>query len=160
MGASDDTQKATKSSTGRGTTSTGFSKEEREAMRERAKEVKAEARRGSRGKRDGESDLLAKIAEMTGQDKAMATRIHEIVKANAPDLEPKTWYGFPAYAKDGKVLCFFQPAAKFGERYASFGFNDNANLDAGNMWPTSFALKDLTAAEEKKLATLVKKAAR
>jgi uncharacterized protein YdhG (YjbR/CyaY superfamily) len=157
-------QKATQKSAKRTTASkksTGFTDAERAAMRERAKEVKAEARRSSRGKKaDGESALLAKIAEMSEHDRAMASRLHEIVKANAPDLEPKTWYGFPAYAKDGKVLCFFQPADRFDERYASFGFNDVANLDDGNMWSTSFALKDLTAAEEKKIAALVRKAVR
>jgi uncharacterized protein YdhG (YjbR/CyaY superfamily) len=110
------------------------------------------------GKKDGEADVLAKIAEMPKRDRAMAKRLHEIVKANAPDLSPRTWYGMPAYAKDGKVVCFFRPAHKFKSRYATFGFNDNANLDQGAMWPTSFALKDLTAAEEKKISSLVKKA--
>jgi uncharacterized protein YdhG (YjbR/CyaY superfamily) len=123
-------------------------------MKERAKELKAE-----KSKADGESDVLAKIAEMPKADRAMATRIHKIVKASAPDLMPRTWYGMPAYAKDGKVMCFFQSAAKFKSRYATFGFNDSANLDKGAMWPTSFALKELTAAEEKKIGALVKKAA-
>jgi len=137
----------------------GFTDEERAAMRERAREVKAEARRGSKkGKADGESDVLAKIAEMKGPDRAMAKRIHAIVKASAPDLSPRTWYGMPAYAKDGNVVCFFQSAEKFKSRYATFGFNDKANLDHGAMWPTAFALKELTAAEEAKIAALVKKA--
>jgi uncharacterized protein YdhG (YjbR/CyaY superfamily) len=139
-------------------TQKGFTAEEKAAMRERAREVKAEARRG-RKKADGEADVLAKIAEMPKADRAMAERIHEIVKASAPDLTPRTWYGMPAYSKDGKVVCFFQSAAKFMSRYATFGFNDKANLDEGAMWPTSFALKKLTAAEEKKLGALVKKAA-
>jgi uncharacterized protein YdhG (YjbR/CyaY superfamily) len=127
-----------------------FTDEERAAMKERAKELKAEA---------GESDVLAKIAEMPQPDRAMAERLHEIVKASAPALSPKTWYGMPAYAnKDGKVVCFFQSAQKFNARYATLGFNDAANLDEGAMWPTSFALKELTAAEEAKIGALVKKA--
>jgi uncharacterized protein YdhG (YjbR/CyaY superfamily) len=134
--------------------SKGFTPEERAAMKERAAELKAEAR-----KADGESTLLAKVGEMTGRDRAMAERIHEIVKATAPSLMPKTWYGMPAWAnKDGKVVCFFQDAAKFNSRYATFGFSDQANIDAGAMWPTSFALMELTTADEKKIATLVKKA--
>ena len=132
--------------------SKGFTAEEKAAMRERAKEAK--------GKGDGESDVLAKIAEMGQPDRAMAERIHAIVKASGPDLAPKTWYGMPAYAKAGKVVCFFQPAEKFKARYSTLGFSDTANLDAGAMWPTSFALKELTPAEEKKIAALVKKAAR
>jgi len=131
-----------------------FTAEERAAMRERAREVKRA------GKGDGESDLLAKIAEMKGSDRAMAGRIHALVRAAAPELEPRTWYGMPAWAKDGKVLCFFQSAAKFKARYATFGFSDRAGLDAGAMWPTSFALTELTPADEKKIAALVKKAAR
>src|ERR671910_2155382 len=126
-----------------------FTDEERAAMKERAKELKAEA---------GESDVLAKIAEMPKPDRAMGKRLHEIIKASAPALSPKTWYGMPAYAKDGKVVCFFQSADKFKSRYATLGFNDAANLDKGAMWPTSFALKELTAAEEKKIVALVKKA--
>jgi uncharacterized protein YdhG (YjbR/CyaY superfamily) len=122
-------------------------------MKERAKELKAE-----KSKADGESDVLAKIAEMPRADRAMAKRIHAIVKASAPDLTPRTWYGMPAYTKDGNVVCFFQSAAKFKSRYATFGFNDSANLDKGAMWPTSFAMKKLTAAEEKKIGALVKKA--
>jgi uncharacterized protein YdhG (YjbR/CyaY superfamily) len=141
------------------TRSTGFSDDERAAMKERAQELKAEARRG-KDKAAGESDVLAKIAEMPGPDRAMAKRLHAIVKASAPDLSPKTWYGMPAYARDGKVVCFFQSAAKFKARYSTFGFSDEANLDAGAMWPTSFALKTLAAADEKKISALVKKAVR
>ena len=134
--------------------SKGFTLEERAAMKERAAELKAEAR-----KADGESTLLAKVAEMKGKDRALAKRIHEIVTATAPSLLPKTWYGMPAWAnKDGKVVCYFQDAAKFNSRYATFGFSDQANIDAGAMWPTSFALTELTAAAEKKIATLVTKA--
>jgi uncharacterized protein YdhG (YjbR/CyaY superfamily) len=131
----------------------GFTADERAAMRERAKELKAAA-----GKADGEKDVLAKIAEMPDADREMAERIHALVMATAADLSPRTWYGMPAYTKDGKVVCFFQSAHKFKSRYATLGFSDNAHLDKGDMWPTSFALKGLTAAEEKKIATLVKKA--
>jgi uncharacterized protein YdhG (YjbR/CyaY superfamily) len=135
-----------------------FTKEERAAMRERARELKAEARR-SKGREDGERDLQEKIAEMPKTDRVMATRIHEIVTASAPNLVPKTWYGMPAYANDeGKVVCFFQSADKFKSRYATFGFNAEAKLDVGSMWATSFALTKLTAADEKRIATLVKKA--
>ena len=133
--------------------SKGFTAEERAAMKERAKEQKAEAQ-----KADGERAVLAKIAEMQGLDRAMAEQLHEIIKANAPDLSPKTWYGMPAYARDGKVVCFFQSAEKFNSRYATFSFNDEANLDDGTMWPTAFALKKLTADDEKKIGALVKKA--
>jgi uncharacterized protein YdhG (YjbR/CyaY superfamily) len=134
--------------------STGFTAEERAAMKERAQELKAEARRA-----DGEKALLAKIAEMPEPDRAMAERLHAIITASVPELLPKTWYGMPAYAdQDGKVVCYFTPASKFTERYATFGFNDTANLDEGNMWPTSFALKDLTGAEEAKIEALVKQA--
>jgi uncharacterized protein YdhG (YjbR/CyaY superfamily) len=133
--------------------STGFSAEERAAMRERAQELKAEA-----AKADGEKALLAKIAEMPDADRAMAERIHAVITATAPSLSPKTWYGMPAYAKDGKVVCFFQSADKFKARYATFGFSDEANLDKGAMWPTSWALKELTAADEAKIGTLVRKA--
>jgi uncharacterized protein YdhG (YjbR/CyaY superfamily) len=151
------TQKSAKSTTGK--TSKGFTAEERAAMKERAQELKAEARRGPRAaKGDGESDVLAKIAEMQKPDRAMAERLHAIVKASAPALAPRTWYGMPAYAKDGKVVCFFQSAQKFNSRYATFGFSDVANLDKGAMWPTSFALKELNAAEEAKIGALVKKA--
>ena len=135
--------------------STGFSAEERAAMRERAREAKA-----SKGREAGERDLLAKIAEMSEPDRSMAERIHAVVTATAPDLAPRTWYGMPAYAKDGAVLCFFQPAAKFSSRYATFGCNDNARLDDGTMWPTSWALTEVTPATEKKIAQLVKKAVR
>ena len=143
--------------TATGKKSKGFTDEERAAMKERAKELKAEER-ASRNKADGESDLLAKIAEMPGPDRAMAKRLHAIVTASAPDLWPKTWYGMPAYARDGKVVCYFQSAEKFNARYATFGFNDTANLDEGAMWPTSFALKKLTAVEEARIAALVKQA--
>jgi uncharacterized protein YdhG (YjbR/CyaY superfamily) len=149
MSAKKATQKSTKS--------TGFTAEERAAMRERAKELKAEAR-ADRNRADGERDVLAKIAEMKGSDRTMAKRVHAIVKASAPDLMPKTWYGMPAYAKDGKVVCFFQDAGKFDSRYATFGFSDQANLDEGAMWPTSYALKKLTSADEKRIGALVKKA--
>jgi uncharacterized protein YdhG (YjbR/CyaY superfamily) len=143
--------------TATGKKSKGFTDEERAAMKERAKELKAEER-ASRNRADGESDLLAKIAELPGPDRAMAKRLHAVVTASAPDLWPKTWYGMPAYARDGKVVCYFTPASKFKERYATFGFNATANLDEGNMWPTSFALKKLTAADEKRIAALVKQA--
>jgi uncharacterized protein YdhG (YjbR/CyaY superfamily) len=136
--------------------SAGFTAEERAAMKERARELKAEATRSK--KADGESELLAKIAEMPDADRAIAEQIHAIVTASAPELWPKTWYGMPAYAKDGKVVCFFQSAEKFKARYATFGFNDKANLDEGNMWPTAFALTKLTAAEEAQIEALVKKA--
>jgi uncharacterized protein YdhG (YjbR/CyaY superfamily) len=137
--------------------SKGFTAEEKAAMKERAKELKAEER-WKKDKAAGEADVLAKIAEMKGSDRTMAKRIHALVKESAPELMPRTWYGMPAYAKDGKVLCYFQDAGKFKSRYATFGFNDVANLDDGNMWTTSFALKKLTATEEKKIAALVKKA--
>ena len=137
--------------------SKGFTDEEKAAMKERAKELKAEAR-ASKDRAAGESDLLAKIAELPNPDRAMAKKLHAIVTGSAPDLWPKTWYGMPAYAKDGKVVCYFTPASKFQSRYATFGFNDTAKLDDGNLWPTSFALKKLTAAEEKRIAALVKKA--
>jgi uncharacterized protein YdhG (YjbR/CyaY superfamily) len=138
--------------------SKGFTEEERAAMRERAREQKAEAR-AEKNRAEGESAVLAKISEMQGPDRAMAERLHEIVKASAPDLSPKTWYGMPAYAKDGKVVCYFQAAQKFDSRYATLGFNDAANLDEGAMWPTSFALKELTAAEEARIGALVRRAA-
>jgi uncharacterized protein YdhG (YjbR/CyaY superfamily) len=138
-------------------TKKGFTAEERAAMRERAKELKAEER-ASKNRAEGEKDLLEKIAEMPKPDRVIAQRFHEIVTASAPDLMPKTWYGMPAYAKEGKVVCFFRSADKFKERYAMFGFNDIANLDDGAMWPVAFALKELTAADEAKIAKLVKKA--
>jgi uncharacterized protein YdhG (YjbR/CyaY superfamily) len=154
-----DTRKSAKSTTASDRKSKGFTAEERAAMKERAQELKAEARRGSRAKKaDGESDVLAKIAEMPEPDRAMAERLHALVKASAPALSPKTWYGMPAYAKDDKVVCFFQSAHKFKSRYATIGFSDKANLDEGAMWPTYFALKELTAAEEARIAALVKKA--
>jgi uncharacterized protein YdhG (YjbR/CyaY superfamily) len=137
--------------------SKGFTAEERAAMRARAQELKAEAR-ANKNKAEGERDVLAKIAEMREPERAMAKRFHAIVTASAPDLAPKTWYGMPAYAKDGKVVCFFQSAEKFKTRYATFGFSDEAKLDEGAMWPTSFALKELTAAQEKKIGALVQKA--
>ncbi len=155
MSAKKATQRSTKSTTAAGKKSTGFTDDERAAMKERAQELKAEAR-----KADGESALLAKVAEMPEPDRTMGKRLHAIVKASAPDLSPKTWYGMPAYAKDGKVVCFFQSADKFKSRYATFGFSDEANLDNGAMWPTSFALKELTAKEEAKIGALVKKAVR
>jgi uncharacterized protein YdhG (YjbR/CyaY superfamily) len=153
MSAKKATQKSAKSTTASRKTSKGFTAEERAAMKERAQELKAAA-----DKADGESAVLAKIAEMPEPDRAMAKRLHAIIKAGAPALSSKTWYGMPAYAKDGKVVCFFQSAHKFKSRYATFGFNDAANLDEGAMWPTSFALKELTATEEAKIAALVKKA--
>ena len=137
--------------------SDGFTAEEKAAMKERAKELKAEARANQK-REEGEKDLLEKVAEMPESDRAMAERIHELITENAPDLWPKTWYGMPAYARDGKVVCFFQAASKFNARYATFGFNDTANLDEGAIWPTSFALKELTAEGEKKIVALVKKA--
>jgi uncharacterized protein YdhG (YjbR/CyaY superfamily) len=161
MSAENDTQKSAKGTAASGEKSKGFTPEERAAMKERAQELRAEARRGPRGKKikaDGEADVLAKIAEMQASDRAMAERLHSLIKDSAPELSPKTWYGMPAYAKDGKVVCFFQSAEKFKSRYATLGFNDKANLDDGAMWPTSFALKELTATEEKKIAALVKKA--
>ena len=152
-----DTQKSAKSTTATGNKSKGFTAEERAAMKERAKELKAEER-ASKNRAEGERDMLAKIAEMPGPDRAMAKRLHAIIKANAPALWPKTWYGMPAYAKDGKVVCFFQSAQKFKTRYATFGFSDSANLDEGSLWPVAFALKELTAAEEARILALVKKA--
>jgi uncharacterized protein YdhG (YjbR/CyaY superfamily) len=153
------TQRSAKTTTATGKKSKGFTAEERAAMKERAQELKADARRGPRaGKADGESAVLAKIAEMPEPDRAMAERLHAIVKASAPALSPRTWYGMPAYAKDGKVVCYFTAASKFKSRYATFGFNDAANLDEGAMWPTSFALTKLTATEEARISALVKKA--
>jgi uncharacterized protein YdhG (YjbR/CyaY superfamily) len=136
--------------------SKAFSDEEKAAMKERAREQKAAGRRA--GKADAESDVLAKIAEMEESDRAMAERLHAVVKASAPELSPKTWYGMPAYAKDGKVVCFFQSAQKFKTRYATFGFSDRAKLDEGAMWPTAFALTELTAADEERIGALVKRA--
>src|SRR6058998_958920 len=153
------TQKSAKSTTAIGKKFKGFTDEERVAMKERAQELKAEARRGPRAKKaDGESDVLAKIAEMPKPDRAMAERLHAIIKASASALSPRTWYGMPAYAKDGNVVCFFQSAHKFKARYATFGFSDKANLDEGALWPVAFALKELTAADEARISALVKKA--
>ena len=149
------TQQSAKRATGKA--AKGFTDEERAAMKERAQELKAEAR-ADKDKADGESAVLAKIAEMQGSERAMAERLHGIIRASAPALSPKTWYGMPAYAKGGKIVCFFQSAQKFKSRYATFGFNDAANLDEGAMWPTSFALKELTKAEEVRIGALVKKA--
>src|SRR2546430_11252223 len=146
-----DTQTSTKSTPQSKRRSTGFTDEERGAMKDRVKELKAAA--------DGESDVLAKIAEMPAPDRAMAKRIHAIIKASAPALSPRTWYGMPAYAKDGNVLCFFQSAQKFKTRYATFGFSDKAHLDEGTMWPNAFALTKLTADDEARIGALVKKAA-
>jgi uncharacterized protein YdhG (YjbR/CyaY superfamily) len=152
-----DTEKSAKSTTAKGKSYDGFTDEERGAMKERAKELKAEAR-AKKGKADGERDVLAKIAEMPEPDRAMAERLHEIVKASAPALSPRTWYGMPAYANQaGKVVCFFTPASKFKDRYATFGFNADANLDDGTMWPTAYALT-LTKADEAAIGKLVKKA--
>ena len=151
MSPKKNTRESARSTTARRKKSKGFTDEERAAMKERAQELKA-------SKADGESDVLAKIAEMPKSDRAMAKRLHSIIKDSAPSLSPRTWYGMPAYAQDGKVVCFFQSAAKFKARYATFGFSDKANLDKGAMWPTAFALKELTAAEEAKVAALVKKA--
>jgi uncharacterized protein YdhG (YjbR/CyaY superfamily) len=155
----EDTRKSGKRTTATDKKFEGFTDEERGAMKERAKELKAAVGRGPpAGKADGERDVLAKIAEMPGPDRALAERLHAIITASAPALSPKTWYGMPAYAKDGKVVCFFTSADKFKSRYATFGFNDAANLDEGTMWPTSFALTELTAADEARIAALVKKA--
>ena len=159
MSLKKDTQESPKSTTAINKKSNGFTDEERAAMRERAQELKAAARRGSRaGNGDGEADVLAKIAEMPERDRVMAERLHAIIKASAPALSPRTWYGMPAYAMDGNVVCFFQSAQKFKARYATFGFSDEANLDEGAMWPTSFALKELTTTEEARIGALVKKA--
>ena len=157
MSPKKETQKSTQSAAASNEESNGFTDEERAAMKERAKELKAEART-NKNKAEGESDVLAKIAEMPEADRVMAERIHAIIKASAPALAPKTWYGMPAYARDGKIVCFFQSAQKFNARYATLGFNDIANLDEGAMWPTAFALKELTAAEEARISELVKKA--
>jgi uncharacterized protein YdhG (YjbR/CyaY superfamily) len=157
MSAKKATQKSAKSTTATNKKSKGFTDEERAAMKERVRELKAEAGR-KKSREDGERDVLAKIAEMPKADRAMAKKVHAIVKASAPALMPRTWYGMPAYAKDDKVVCFFQSAQKFKSRYATLGFSDEANLDRGAIWPTAFALKELTAAEEAKIGTLVKKA--
>lgn len=155
------TQKPAKSTASAAGPSVSFTDEERDAMKERAKELKASARRGSRADKAAEEEaaVVAKIAEMQDSDRAMAERIHAVVKATAPDLAPKLWYGMPAYARDGKVVCFFQSAEKFKARYATLGFSDQAHLDEGSMWPTSYALTELTAADEARIGTLVKNAA-
>jgi uncharacterized protein YdhG (YjbR/CyaY superfamily) len=150
-------QRSARSTTAANAKSDGFTAEERAAMKQRSSELKAAAR-ARNGSADGESDVLAKIAEMTEADRAIAERLHAIVKASAPDLSPRTWYGMPAYAKDGKVLCFFKPGEKFKTRYATLGFSDKANLDEGDMWPVEFALKELTATEEARITALLKKA--
>jgi uncharacterized protein YdhG (YjbR/CyaY superfamily) len=154
-----DAQKPARSTTAKKKTSGGFTADERAAMKDHAQELKTAARRGPRAaKADGEGDVLAKIAEMPEPDRARAERIHAIVKASAPALSPRTWYGMPAYAKDGKIVCFFQPAQKFKTRYATLGFNDVANLDEGTMWPIAYALTELTAADEARIGALVKQA--
>src|SRR5260221_13699951 len=151
-------QKSIKSSTATATKPGGFTPEERAAMRDRVKEVKGSVRRGPSGAKADESDVLVKIAEMTPSDRAMGERVHALIRANAPALTPRLWYGMPAYAKDGNVVCFFRGAQKFKTRYATLGFSDKANLDEGTMWPTDFALTKLTAADEARIAALVKKA--
>jgi uncharacterized protein YdhG (YjbR/CyaY superfamily) len=154
-----DTQRSAKRTTATRKTTKIFTDEERDAIQERAKEVKAEARRGPRAaKADAEGEVLAKIAEMPKSDRAMAERIHALIKAGAPTLSPKLWYGMPAYAREGKIVCFFQAADKFKSRYATFGFDEDAHLDEGAMWPTSWALTKLTAADEERIGALVKKA--
>jgi len=154
-----DTQKSARSTTAKNKSYEGFTDEERGAMKERAQELKTAARRGPRaGQADGESAVLEKIAEMPEPDRALSERLHAVIKASAPALSPRTWYGMPAYAKDGKVVCFFQSAQKFKTRYATLGFSDKANLDEGTMWPTSFALTELTADDEARISALVKKA--
>jgi uncharacterized protein YdhG (YjbR/CyaY superfamily) len=161
MSPKKDAQNYTKSTNAIDKKPKGFTDEERAAMKERTQELKAEARRGTRAmkdKADRESDVLAKISEMSEPDRTMAKRIHAIIKASAPALSPRTWYGMPAYARDGKVVCFFQSAQKFKTRYATFGFSDTAHLDEGALWPVAFALKELTATEEARISALVKKA--
>jgi uncharacterized protein YdhG (YjbR/CyaY superfamily) len=157
MSPKKETQESAKSITASNKKSRGFTDEERAAMKARAQELKAEAR-ANKNKADGETDVLATIAAMPEPDRAMAKRLHEIIKASAPALSPKTWYGMPAYARDGQVVCFFQSAQKFKTRYASLGFSDAANLDEGALWPVAFALKELTVAEEARIVALVKKA--
>jgi hypothetical protein len=155
-----DTRKSAKSTTAKNKTYEGFTEEERDAMKQRAQELKAAGRRGSRAdKADGESEVLAKIAEMQEPDRVMGERLHALIKASAPDLSPRLWYGMPAYAKDGKIVCHFQPAQKFKTRYATLAFSDAANLDEGGMWPTSYALPKLTAANEARIGALVRQAA-
>jgi hypothetical protein len=154
------TRKPAKASTAKNKTYEGFTEEERDAMKQRARELKAAGRRGSRAdKADGESEVLAKIAEMQEPDRVLGERVHALIKASAPDLSPRLWYGMPAYAKDGKIVCHFQPAQKFKTRYATLAFSDAANLDEGAMWPTSYALPELTAANEARIGALVRQAA-
>ena len=157
MSTKKETQESAKDTTATGKESKGFTDEEKAAMKAHTQELKAEAR-ANKNRAEGESAVLAAIAAMEEPDRAMAARLHDIITTSAPDLWPKTWYGMPAYAKDGKVVCFFQSASKFKARYATFGFSDEANLDAGTMWPTSFALKTLTATEEARIVALVQKA--
>ena len=157
MSPKKDTQTSATSTTTTNKKVKGFADEERAAMKERAKELKAEAR-ANKDKAEGESDVLGKIAEMPEPERAMAKRLHEIITASAPALAPRLWYGMPAYAKDGKIVCFFQSAQKFNTRYATLGFSDMANIDEGAMWPTAFALTELTAAEEARIGALVKRA--
>ena len=155
-----DARKSAKSTTAKTKTYEGFTAEERDAMKQRAQELKAAGRRGSRAdKADGESEVLAKIAEMQEPDRVLGERLHALIKASAPDLAPRLWYGMPAYAKGGKIVCHFQPAQKFKTRYATLAFSDGANLDEGSMWPTSYALPELTAADEARISALVQKAA-
>ncbi len=159
MSPKKDTQRSAKSTTASNKKFQGFTDEERAAMKDRVQELKASARRGpGADQADLESEVLAKIAEMQEPDRAMAKRLHAIIKASAPAVSPRLWYGMPAYAKDGKVVCHFQPAQKFKTRYATFGFSDEANLDEGALWPVAFALKELTATEESRISALVKKA--
>ena len=153
-----DARKSAKSTAAKNKTYEGFTEEERDAMKQRARELKAAGRRSSRTDADGESEVLAKIAEMQEPDRVMGERLHALIKASAPDLSPRLWYGMPAYAKDGKMVCHFQPAQKFKTRYATLGFQHEANLDDGAMWPTAFALTELTAAEEARIGALVKRA--
>jgi uncharacterized protein YdhG (YjbR/CyaY superfamily) len=154
------TRKPARSTTAKNRTYEGFTEEERDAMKQRARELKTAGRRGSRADQaDGESEVLAKIAEMQEPDRVIGERLHTLIKASAPGLAPRLWYGMPAYAKDGKIVCHFQPAQKFKSRYATLGFSDAANLDEGAMWPTSYALTELTAAVEARIGTLVRKAA-
>ncbi|HKA94780.1 MAG TPA: DUF1801 domain-containing protein [Streptosporangiaceae bacterium] len=155
-----DARKPAKGATAKNKTSGRFTDDERAAMKEYSQELKTAARRGPRAaKADGETDVLAKIAEMSEPDRALAERLHAVITASAPALSPRTWYGMPAYARDGKVVCFFQPAQKFKTRYATLGFNDTANLDDGAMWPVAYALTELTAADEARIGELVTKAA-
>jgi len=153
-----DARKSAKSTAAKNKTYEGFTEEERDAMKQRARELKAAGRRSSRTDADGESEVLAKIAEMQEPDRVMGERLHALIKASAPDLSPRLWYGMPAYAKDGKMVCHFHPAQKFKTRYATLGFSDAANLDEGAMWPTSYALTELTAAVEARIGALMRKA--